>query len=163
MKTHDVEAFRRVVGILSESASGKTDYGLRTCKTRHGKTRLHDVADVMNSLGLRNRAGGLWTSKSLTKVIYRTMKKHEIRTSLMPDWDSFAKPSIDVRTESESTPIDSKCIVCRQFNKRKGKQTCSIECGKEYQQFSNLPCSPGYASFFHELNALEAISNEKTL
>lgn len=58
--SHEELTFIKVIQVLCASGTGKEDYGLDHCKVTNGKTRLEDVAQVLNDLGNRNSQGRLW-------------------------------------------------------------------------------------------------------
>ena len=150
--SHDEQTFKKVVEVLCASGTDKEDYELHRCRTKNGKTRLEDVARVMNDLGSRNRKGGFWNKQSLKKVIQRTKKKTAFCKSLVPDWSEFNNPLIEpVSTESTNPKI--KCQICDSRTARPKHKTCSVECGKVYQELINHSHKPEYRSFIEQIRA----------
>jgi hypothetical protein len=152
--SHDEQTFKKVVEVLCASGTDKEDYELHRCRTKNGKTRLEDVARVMNDLGSRNRKGGFWNKQSLKKVIQRTKKKTAFCKSLVPDWSAFNNPLIHpVSTQSTNTKPKDICQICDSRTARPKHKTCSVECGKVYQELINHSHKPEYWSFIEQIRS----------
>ena len=150
--SHDEQTFKKIVEVLRASGTDKEDYELHRCRTKNGKTRLEDVARVMNDLGSRNRKGGFWNKQSLKKVIQRTKKKTAFYKSLVPDWSAFNNPLIEpVSTESTNTKPKVMCQICKYAPARQKLKTCSVECGNHMQDVINDAHKTGDWSFFKKI------------
>ena len=73
--SHEELTFIKVIQVLCASGTGKEDYGLDHCKVTNGKTRLEDVAQILNGLEDHNSPRRLWNKQSLNRVIQRLRKR----------------------------------------------------------------------------------------
>ena len=156
-QTHTTQIFSAMIEILTSSALGEQQYGLRKSDTRYDQTRYEELAIAMNKEGHRNRAGKPLNCNSLKQVVHRMRKNEVLFKEHMPEWSHF-RNSYDTQ-ETTSNNHKNGCLVCGSVVHNKDKKLCSSDCVKVYQEHKDAPHDPKFPTIYHQMQYEESLLN----